>query len=165
MEQGTFDFLGSFGKSISALALMNLLPTRARRQASRLEFAGQDLLAMSEEKMMDIRGNRMSMIFQEPMTSLNPAYTIGDQLCEALLCHGRGTQAEAVDRAVFLPKKSGNQRQRASPQTVSPKSSPGPPPACGHWPNPKDEAGGDPLLRAHLFPGYLWAVQCSTFTA
>jgi peptide/nickel transport system ATP-binding protein len=95
------------GKSISALALMSLLPTRARRQASRLEFAGRDLLAMSEEKIMDIRGNRMSMIFQEPMTSLNPAYTIGDQLGEALLCHGRGTRAEALDRAIFLLEKVG----------------------------------------------------------
>ena len=50
------------GKSISALAVMNLLPPRARRQASRLEFAGQDLRAMSEDKMMEVRGNRMSMI-------------------------------------------------------------------------------------------------------
>jgi peptide/nickel transport system ATP-binding protein len=95
------------GKSISALALMNLLPPRARRRASRLEFAGRDLLAMSEEQMMEVRGNRMAMIFQEPMTSLNPAYTIGDQLSEALLCHGRGTRAEAMDRAVFLLEKVG----------------------------------------------------------
>jgi peptide/nickel transport system ATP-binding protein len=95
------------GKSISALAVMNLLPPKARCQASRLEFAARDLRAMSEEKMMDIRGNRMSMIFQEPMTSLNPAYTIGDQLSEALLCHGRGTRAEAQDRAVFLLEKVG----------------------------------------------------------
>jgi peptide/nickel transport system ATP-binding protein len=95
------------GKSISALAVMNLLPPRARRQARRLHFADQDLLAMGEEKMMDIRGTRMSMIFQEPMTSLNPAFTIGDQLTEAMLCHNKGTRAEARDRAVFLLEKVG----------------------------------------------------------
>jgi len=144
---------------------MKVLSLRTRRQACRLEFADRNLPTMREEKMIGIFGNHISNIFQESMISLNPTYTICDQLIAALLCHGRGTRADAVDQAVFLPKKSGNQRQRASPQTVSPKSSPGPPPACGHWPNPKDEAGGDPLLRAHLFPGYLWAVQCSTFTA
>ena len=95
------------GKSMSALAVMNLLPPRARRQAAQLRFAGLDLRGMDEEKMMDLRGNRMSMIFQEPMTSLNPSYTIGNQITEALLCHRRGTRAEARDRAVLLLEKVG----------------------------------------------------------
>ena len=66
------------GKSLTSLALMNLLPARAKRTASRLALDGEDLLGLSERKMSDIRGNRMSMIFQEPMTSLNPVYTVGD---------------------------------------------------------------------------------------
>ncbi len=95
------------GKSMTALAVMNLLPPRARRQAARLFFSDQDLSRMEEEEMTGLRGNRISMIFQEPMTSLNPAYTIGDQLTEALLCHRQGTRAEARDRAVFLLEKVG----------------------------------------------------------
>ncbi len=95
------------GKSMTALAVMNLLPPRARRQAARLFFSGQDLSRMEEEEMTGLRGNRISMIFQEPMTSLNPAYTIGDQLTEALLCHRQGTRAEARDHAVFLLEKVG----------------------------------------------------------
>jgi peptide/nickel transport system ATP-binding protein len=95
------------GKSMSALAVMNLLPPRARRQAAHLRFADKDLSPMTEKEMIDIRGNRISMIFQEPTTSMNPSYTIGDQLTEALLCHRRGTRAQARDRAVFLLEKVG----------------------------------------------------------
>jgi peptide/nickel transport system ATP-binding protein len=68
------------GKSLTSLAIMELLPKAAKRSASRLDFAGQSLLSLSERQMSDIRGDRMAMIFQDPMTSLNPAYPIGDQL-------------------------------------------------------------------------------------
>ncbi len=95
------------GKSMSALAVMNLLPSKARRNAGSLRFGGRDLLAMDEEEIIKVRGDRMSMIFQEPMTSLNPAYTIGDQLTEALLCHQKGREGQARDRAVFLLEKVG----------------------------------------------------------
>ena len=95
------------GKSLTSLALMNLLPKRARREASRLEFAGTDLRRLSQRDMAKIRGSRMAMIFQEPMTSLNPAYTIGNQLSEMLLRHRRVSQTEARDRAVFLLEKVG----------------------------------------------------------
>ncbi|MGI9411957.1 MAG: ATP-binding cassette domain-containing protein, partial [Hyphomicrobiaceae bacterium] len=71
------------GKSLTSLAIMNLLPSKAKRTADRLVLDGNDMLALSERQIGDIRGNRMSMIFQEPMTSLNPAYTIGNQLSEA----------------------------------------------------------------------------------
>src|SRR5262245_52122004 len=64
------------GKSLTALAIMDLLPKRAMRRAARLELQGDPLAGLSENAMSDIRGNRMAMIFQEPMTSLNPAYTI-----------------------------------------------------------------------------------------
>jgi len=95
------------GKSLTSLALMDLLPSRARRTATRLELDGQDLRSLPEREMSDIRGNRMSMIFQEPMTSLNPAYTIGDQLTEALRRHRDSSVAEARDRAIWLLEKVG----------------------------------------------------------
>ncbi len=95
------------GKSLTALALMDLLPPRARRDAARLAFDGRDLLALDEAEMRRLRGDRMAMIFQEPMTSLNPAYTIGNQLEEALLSHRRIPRREARDRAVFLLEKVG----------------------------------------------------------
>ena len=95
------------GKSLTSLAVMDLLPSRATRTAARLELDGIELTRVSERRMSDIRGNRMSMIFQEPMTSLNPAYTIGDQLTEALRRHRDVGRAEARERAVYLLEKVG----------------------------------------------------------
>jgi peptide/nickel transport system ATP-binding protein len=95
------------GKSMTSLAIMGLLPYRARRQVARLEFDGIDMATLSERRMADIRGDRMAMIFQEPMTSLNPSYTIGNQLCEALTQHRRVSGRQAQDRAVFLLEKVG----------------------------------------------------------
>ena len=65
---------------MTALAVMNLLAARGKTHRQAPGFAGEDLLSLSERKMAHLRGNRISMIFQEPMTSLNPAYTIGSQL-------------------------------------------------------------------------------------
>ena len=70
------------GKSVTALALMGLLPATARRSAAQLAFAGEDLLAAPQSRISDLRGDRLVMIFQEPMTSLNPAWTVGNQLEE-----------------------------------------------------------------------------------
>jgi peptide/nickel transport system ATP-binding protein len=95
------------GKTVTALALMGLLPASAAVNARRMTFAGEDLLAMSERRRSDLRGNRLAMIFQEPMTSLNPAYTIGDQLEEVLLRHGAVGRAAARERAVWLLEKVG----------------------------------------------------------
>jgi peptide/nickel transport system ATP-binding protein len=95
------------GKSLTALAIMELLPRSARRTATRLEFTGQSLLSLSESEMADIRGDRMAMIFQDPMTSLNPAYSIGNQLEESLLRHRKVTRREARERAIFLLEKVG----------------------------------------------------------
>jgi peptide/nickel transport system ATP-binding protein len=95
------------GKSLTSLAIMDLLPSAARRSATTLELDGQDLTGLSERQMSDVRGDRMSMIFQEPMTSLNPAYTIGDQLAEALRRHRPVSRAEARERAVWLLEKVG----------------------------------------------------------
>jgi peptide/nickel transport system ATP-binding protein len=95
------------GKSITSLAIMDLLPARATRTADRLLFGGADLRAMSERQMANIRGDRMVMIFQEPMTSLNPAYTIGNQLMEPYLRHKKSGKKEAEERAVYLLEKVG----------------------------------------------------------
>jgi peptide/nickel transport system ATP-binding protein len=95
------------GKSLTSLSLMNLLPSKAKRSARKLELAGLDLLPLSDRQMSNIRGQRMSMIFQEPMTSLNPAYSIGNQLTEALRRHQRVSAKEAEERAVYLLEKVG----------------------------------------------------------
>ena len=95
------------GKSLTSLAIMGLLPKAAKRRADRLAFHGDSLLGLSESEMSDIRGDRMSMIFQDPMTSLNPSYSIGNQLEETLLRHRKVSRREARDRAVFLLEKVG----------------------------------------------------------
>ncbi len=95
------------GKSLTSLALMDLLPSKAVRRAEKLALDGEDLMTAGERRMSDIRGSKMSMIFQEPMTSLNPSYTIGNQLMEALLRHRKVTRQEARDRAIFLLEKVG----------------------------------------------------------
>jgi peptide/nickel transport system ATP-binding protein len=92
------------GKSMTALAIMDLLPRQARRTARRLRFGGRDLLGGAMEK---LRGDRVAMIFQEPMTALNPAYAIGDQLTEGYLRHKGGSAAAARARAVHLLEKVG----------------------------------------------------------
>ena len=84
------------GKSVTALAVMDLLARGARRQAGRLAFEGQDLQGLSDAGMAHLRGNQMAMIFQEPMTSLNPAYTVGSQMTEVLRRHRHASQRVAT---------------------------------------------------------------------
>jgi peptide/nickel transport system ATP-binding protein len=111
------------GKSLTALAIMDLLPKSAKRTAARLELQDQTLDGVAESRMADIRGNRMAMIFQEPMTSLNPAYTIGNQLEEAMLRHKPVSRKEARERAVHLLGRVGitaaEQRLRQYPHQLS----------------------------------------------
>jgi peptide/nickel transport system ATP-binding protein len=95
------------GKSLTSLALMDLLPKKATRKAAKMELDGANILDIGERRMSDIRGDRMGMIFQEPMTSLNPAYTIGNQMEEAMLRHRKVSREEARDRAVYLLEKVG----------------------------------------------------------
>ena len=75
------------GKSLTSLAIMGLLPKNAQRSAEMLELKQEDLQKLTERQLSDIRGNRMAMIFQEPMTSLNPSFTIENQLLEPLFRH------------------------------------------------------------------------------
>ncbi|MBS0221205.1 MAG: ABC transporter ATP-binding protein [Proteobacteria bacterium] len=95
------------GKSVTALAVMNLLARGGGRQAERLAFEGEDLLKLSERGMARLRGNAMAMIFQEPMTSLNPAYTVGSQMTEVLRRHKGASQRVAIDRAADLLARVG----------------------------------------------------------
>jgi peptide/nickel transport system ATP-binding protein len=95
------------GKSMTALAVMDLLPRAATRRARRLAFAGEDLIRADRRRANALRGDRMAMIFQEPMTALNPAYTIGDQLMEGYRRHKGASPAQARERAVFLLGKVG----------------------------------------------------------
>jgi len=90
------------GKSITSLAIMGLLPRTASARATRLAFDGIDLMRLGRGARNDLRGHRMAMIFQEPMTALNPAWTIGEQLAEVHRRHvGRGRTAARV-RAIDL---------------------------------------------------------------
>jgi peptide/nickel transport system ATP-binding protein len=105
----TFSIVGESGcgKSITALAVMNLLPRGAIRRAGALLFEGKDLMELDEKAMGRVRGARITMIFQEPMTSLDPCYTIGNQLEEVFLEHRPNNRREARDRAVYLLEKVG----------------------------------------------------------
>ena len=94
------------GKSLTALALMGLLPTPPlRRMRGSAHFDGQDLFALAPNALNDIRGGKMAMIFQEPMTSLNPALTIGEQIAESVRRHRGANRAEAMDRALEMLRR------------------------------------------------------------
>jgi peptide/nickel transport system ATP-binding protein len=95
------------GKSITSLSIMNLLPRTATRRARDLRFLGEDLAAAGGRRINALRGNQMAMIFQEPMTALNPAYTLGEQLVEHYRHHKKASQAQAQARAVELLEKVG----------------------------------------------------------
>jgi peptide/nickel transport system ATP-binding protein len=95
------------GKSLTSLAIMNLLPGIAIRKADKMVFNGEELQDLNERQMSNIRGDKIGMIFQEPMTSLNPAFTIGNQLMEVLLRHRKVSRAAARDRAIYLLEKVG----------------------------------------------------------
>ncbi|MDP6345588.1 MAG: ABC transporter ATP-binding protein, partial [Alphaproteobacteria bacterium] len=91
------------GKSMTALAIMRLVPTPPGRIASgTIRLQGENLLTVSERQMQKMRGNEISMIFQEPMTSLNPVFTIGDQIAEAVMLHERRGKKDAWNWAVEM---------------------------------------------------------------
>jgi peptide/nickel transport system ATP-binding protein len=89
------------GKSVTAFSILRLLQAPGRITGGTVIFEGRDLLALSEAEMRDVRGARISLIFQEPMTALNPVMRVGDQIAEALTVHGR-SRAEATARAIEL---------------------------------------------------------------
>ncbi|MFM2308282.1 MAG: hypothetical protein RLY87_402 [Chloroflexota bacterium] len=91
------------GKSVTSLSVMRLIPNPPGRiSGGEVVFDGQDILKLSEEKMRELRGNRIAMIFQDPMTSLNPVLNIGQQITESLILHLKLSAREARDRAIEL---------------------------------------------------------------
>ena len=100
-EGGTLGLVGESGsgKSATSLAIMRLLPPQAKI-AGKISFNDQELLSLDGESMRRIRGSGISMIFQEPMTALNPVMRVGDQVAEAVLAHQRLSKREALDRAI-----------------------------------------------------------------
>ncbi|WP_312794806.1 ABC transporter ATP-binding protein [Tianweitania sp.] len=93
------------GKSVTSLSIMRLLQEGTSRIEGKIMLGGRNLLALSEHEMRQVRGNDVAMIFQEPMTSLNPLFTIGDQISEALLCHKAMSAAEAKAETIRLLDK------------------------------------------------------------
>jgi peptide/nickel transport system ATP-binding protein len=93
------------GKSVTALAVMRLLPRDTARVAGSIRFEGRDLSSLPEAAMRDLRGNRLGMIFQEPMTSLNPSFTVGDQIGETLVRHRGLGRREARAAAIALLRR------------------------------------------------------------
>jgi len=101
----TISFVGESGcgKSMTALGIMGLLPDKIGRIASgNITFNGEDLTTASEKRLREIRGNEISMIFQEPMTSLNPVLTVGEQIAEVLRAHQGFGKKEAWDSSIEL---------------------------------------------------------------
>ncbi|MDH4321581.1 MAG: ABC transporter ATP-binding protein [Desulfobulbaceae bacterium] len=112
------------GKSVTALSILRLLETVAQVQHSgEIRFEGQDLLQLAEPALRKIRGNRIAMIFQEPMTSMNPVYSVGDQLMEPLLVHQGLNKEQARQRAIELLRRTGipdpEQRLASFPHQLS----------------------------------------------
>jgi peptide/nickel transport system ATP-binding protein len=95
------------GKSVTALSIMRLIPPPGIIAGGEVLFDGRDLLSVPESEMERIRGNEISMIFQEPMTSLNPVFRIGDQISEVLLQHRKISNKEAYDHTLNLLKQVG----------------------------------------------------------
>ena len=90
------------GKSVTAYSIMQILEGNGEIVSGSIKLDGQELVGAGEEVMKKVRGNRISMIFQDPMTSLNPTYTIGKQLMEAIMLHTNRSKKEAYDRAVEM---------------------------------------------------------------
>jgi peptide/nickel transport system ATP-binding protein len=112
------------GKSVTALSIMRLIPEPPGRiRSGAIRYGDRDLLALTEEEMRHIRGNQISMIFQEPMTSLNPVYTVGEQVAEAVRLHQGKSRREAMDSAVEMFRLVGipapEERVRNHPHQMS----------------------------------------------
>lgn len=95
------------GKSITSLSILRLLAKNGSIKGGEILFKGKDLLKLSEKEMRDIRGNQISMIFQEPMTSLNPVFTVGQQISETLRIHKKVSKKEALNLSIEMLKLVG----------------------------------------------------------
>lgn len=97
------------GKSVTSLSVMRLLPANASNEGS-ITFQGKELISLAEKQMQKVRGNDIAMIFQEPMTSLNPLHTVGKQIEEAIILHMNISKLEAKERAIKMLKAVGMPR-------------------------------------------------------
>jgi peptide/nickel transport system ATP-binding protein/oligopeptide transport system ATP-binding protein len=95
------------GKSVTAMTLLGLTKDRNTRFEGEVLYKGRNVLVMNEDELQEVRGNEMSMIFQDPMTSLNPVYSVGKQICEAIQIHERADKSTARRRAIDLLKQVG----------------------------------------------------------
>ncbi len=95
------------GKTVTALSILRLVPPPGRIVSGSIEFEGRDLLALSDDEMRAVRGARIAMIFQEPMTALNPVFTVGNQIAEVLIAHQRLDAGPAREAAVQLLRDVG----------------------------------------------------------
>src|SRR5690349_24856230 len=95
------------GKSVTAMTLLGLTKDRNTRFEGEVLYKGRDVLSMNEDELQEVRGNEMSMIFQDPMSSLNPVYSVGMQICEAIRVHERADKGTARRRAIDLLKQVG----------------------------------------------------------
>jgi peptide/nickel transport system ATP-binding protein len=95
------------GKSVTSLAIMGLLPKSTAEVSGSVRFDDLDLLGLPDPQLRDLRGDRLTMIFQEPMTSLNPSYTVGEQIIEAIVRHRAMNRAQARARAIELLERVG----------------------------------------------------------
>ncbi|MCZ3383128.1 MULTISPECIES: ABC transporter ATP-binding protein [Kosakonia] len=111
------------GKSITSLALMGLLPASAQILGGEMQFRGRNLRQLTAREYADLRGNELAMIFQEPMTSLNPAFTLGDQLSEAVIRHQNVSANAAREAALHILEKvqipAAEMRLKAYPHQLS----------------------------------------------
>src|SRR3954466_15029858 len=95
------------GKSVTAMTLLGLTRDRNTRFEGEVLYKGRNVLQMNEHELEDVRGNEMAMIFQDPMTSMNPVYTIGAQICEAIQVHERIDKRSGERRAIELLRQVG----------------------------------------------------------
>jgi oligopeptide/dipeptide ABC transporter ATP-binding protein len=122
---GTIGIVGESGcgKSVTSLSILRLIQKPGRIASGKILFEGRDLLTLADKEMRSVRGREIAMVFQEPMSSLNPVYTVGEQIAESLVLHEKKSKAQALERAVELLTLVGipspNERVRAYPHQLS----------------------------------------------
>ena len=111
------------GKSVTSLTIMRLLTNNAKIESGQILFDGQDLAALSEDKLLKLRGNKLSMIFQQPTSCLNPVFRIGEQIAETIMVHQNVTQQQATEKALEMMRLVGisdpERRSKAFPHEIS----------------------------------------------
>ena len=141
------------GKSVTAYSIMQILAATGKIVGGSIKLDGQELVGAGEKVMKDVRGNRISIIFQDPMTSLNPTYTIGHQLMEAILLHTSRNKQQAYERAVeMLRLVNVNEPEKRMKQYPDPGADEVLAGRTGHgyhYDHPRPGRGGAAVRRSH----------------